>query len=223
VTAQIIRIDQALRRSAERQSLVRAYVTAQLDAESAEAFELRLMEDSELMDEVEIEHQLREGMKGLAAADSMQVPPSVGPTSVPAQRRWANIAAGFIGGALSLYLVQHAWTDAAVPQLGAAQIVEVAALRGAPVQSLAPLRVEPRADAEFLVVQWPLPRNYEALRAQVSTSASTQIAVVSIDEEASTATVLVALGESGPERIDLQCRQGTLWQSCDRPVAVTAR
>lgn len=109
-----------LAQPAERQRLIARYLRGDMDAGMLAAFEEQLLDDPTLLDDVEAEKVLRQGLR-----ESPQV------VATPAPQRWRlplSIAAGGLVGALLVYTLQS--TPRGMPGAQRVTVAQLPATRG---------------------------------------------------------------------------------------------
>lgn len=109
----------------ERQRLIALYLRREMDDELQEAFEIRLLDDRQLLNDVEVDDLLRKGLGELSLQEVKAQP------AAPLRLRWAvplTLVAGGLIGALCMH-----WLSAAVAPfglVGKAAVLQLPVYRG---------------------------------------------------------------------------------------------
>lgn len=114
-----------LEQPGERQRLIALYLRREMDDELQEAFEIRLLDDRQLLSDVEVDDLLRKGLSELSPQELH------GNSLAPARSRWAIPLALAAGGLIGAVCVQ--WLSTAVAPfglVGKAAVLQLPVYRG---------------------------------------------------------------------------------------------
>lgn len=216
-------------------SLIRSYLDGTLVDPALSAFELRMLQDPALQDQIDLERALRHGLREHGKAESV---PALARPARPrrvatARAPWMGIAAGFLAGAVLPALLVLRMQDtppAATPAAEFAPRGNVATLLIDPVRSASAdvvLLVAP--EASLLLLQVPVYPQHENERYSLRIEREDGAAVAQLDElkpdadDLISALVSAATLPSGRYRLDLQSRHdGAVGEHRQIVVRVTA-
>jgi hypothetical protein len=221
-----------LNKPGDRDALIRAYVHQQLNAEQAVDFEILLMEDYSLLDDVEAEVSLRQALQ----ADQEEAAPARAAEQNGAgrQRHWRNpaswmtLAAGIVVGAgVPLLNGRNAAYElgdnrGAVNAVHPVQVATIPSMRSASNDEPAHV-IELTAGVASIVVQWAAPMAQQELRVRVGSIPSG--VTVQADETSGTVSVAIAtdrLKPGVPMAVDLECLTPNGWNRCGRQLLLSS-
>jgi hypothetical protein len=222
-----------LNKAGDRDALIRAYVHQQLSAEQAADFEILLMEDYSLLDDVEAEVSLRQALQ----ADLEEARPvRAGDQNSAGRRRhwrnpasWMTLAAGIVVGAavpmMNSSNTPYELSDSG-PVANALRPVQVSAIpsmRSASNDEPAHL-IKVTAGTPSIIVQWAAPLARQPIRVRAGSLPSAPSIVVQADEDSGTISVEIATNQLQPGAtmvLDLECQTATGWDRCGRQLVLS--